>query len=601
MAALACGQPHYSRTYPVDNEEGRGSCLVISLPGRKNRKKEEELRHSLLEDTSRSNLNAWTTSATLQSEEQEESLGLFSEDSSNFKTVQETKKESAPPPSEKSDLLKMPSSGNRRRRSPMYEGEQEPQGIRGQEAKVHKPKGSHPIMPDTPSMRSFTSQNCTPRNNSVRLLSPPETAPRRQASRREKKGKPPNYRASRLELLPVSETSIPEGIEEESLDTDADERMPREDSLRKKRDSSRSPSESTKTALFKLQESPNTVLDPRAYRDQTPQSQPGGSRKSIERSLSRSSTLNQSLESTRELSEMMPDLIPTSSPTDSRGSTVNSRSRGSATSQSNRGRNIAAILSPETQSSALTEQKSKIVSLEHANEMNAAAVEHVENGEFDLALSAFEQVLDAYREIYGDAHPLVASTYHNLGMVHSKRASLLLDGTYHQNHCRQQSLECFQAAARTGRDSLGANHPNVAVSLVRVGFLLLQARQYQNAFVTFKEALRIRLEYYGVEPPHSLVANLYNNLGVCKMHLGQYKEGSSLLKTALDIQRRVLRNKRQEGDVSRRELRNYLLEVADTLCNLGGLNLEWIRQQGPDARHSAEAEAAFAEALEVRS
>jgi tetratricopeptide (TPR) repeat protein len=231
-------------------------------------------------------------------------------------------------------------------------------------------------------------------------------------------------------------------------------------------------------------------------------------------------------------------------------------------------------------------------------EMNAAAVEHVESGEYDMALADFELVLAAYIEMYGELHPLVASTYHNLGMVHSKQAALLLDGTFHQSHCRQQSLECFQAAARTGRDSLGANHPNVAVSLVRIGFLLLQARQYQNAFITFKEALRIRMAHYGAKPT-SLVANLHNNLGVCRMHMSQYKEGSSHLKTALDIQRTVLRTRRQEVDVTRGVLRNCLLEVADTLCNLGGLYLEWIRQQGPHARHATEAEASFAEALEV--
>jgi tetratricopeptide (TPR) repeat protein len=106
------------------------------------------------------------------------------------------------------------------------------------------------------------------------------------------------------------------------------------------------------------------------------------------------------------------------------------------------------------------------------------------------------------------------------------------------------------------------------------------------------------MAHYGTKPT-SLVANLYNNLGVCKMHMGQYNEGSSHLKTALDIQRKVLRAKRQEKDVTRGELRDCLLEVGDTLCNLGGIYLEWIRQQGPDAGHAAEAEAYFAEALEV--
>jgi hypothetical protein len=42
------------------------------------------------------------------------------------------------------------------------------------------------------------------------------------------------------------------------------------------------------------------------------------------------------------------------------------------------------------------------------------------------------------------------------------------------------------------------------------------------------------------------------------------------------------------------------LELADTLFNIGGLCLEWIRQKGPDLRRAVDAEEAFAEALEVR-
>jgi tetratricopeptide (TPR) repeat protein len=224
--------------------------------------------------------------------------------------------------------------------------------------------------------------------------------------------------------------------------------------------------------------------------------------------------------------------------------------------------------------------------------IHAMAMEHVVRGEYDMALQAFSQVLTVYIEKHGRGHPLTASAYHNLGTVHSKRAGLLLDHTLHQRHCREQALLCFQAAARSARDSpqLGTSHPNVAVSLVRIGFLLLQSRQYQNAVVTFQEALRIRQQHYG--PTHALVANLYNNLGVCHMHLQEFVVGRRYLQQALDIQKDLLGND-QFSTTS-------LLELADTLCNIGGLCLEWIRQQGPDARHALDAESAFLEALEVR-
>ena len=231
--------------------------------------------------------------------------------------------------------------------------------------------------------------------------------------------------------------------------------------------------------------------------------------------------------------------------------------------------------------------------LHHVQGIHAMAMEHVMRGEYDMALQAFSQVLTVYLEKYGRAHPLTASAYHNLGTVHSKRAGLLLDNTSHQKHCREQALLCFQAAARSARDSpqLGPAHPNVAVSLVRIGFLLLQSQQYQNAVITFREALRIRIDHYGAT--HTLVANLYNNLGVCHMHLQEFVVGRKYLQQALDIQKDLLGH--DEYSVT------ALLELADTLCNIGGLCLEWIRQQGPDVRHALDGEAACLEALEVRA
>jgi len=230
---------------------------------------------------------------------------------------------------------------------------------------------------------------------------------------------------------------------------------------------------------------------------------------------------------------------------------------------------------------------------EHVEGIHAMAMEHVMRGEYDMALQAFSQVLTVYLDKYGKSHPMTASAYHNLGTVHSKRAGLLLDNTAHQKHCREQALLCFQAAARSARDApeLGPSHPNVAVSLVRIGFLLLQSQQYQNAVITFREALRIRIDHYG--PSHALVANLYNNLGVCHMHMQEFVLGRKYLQQALDIQKDLLGQ--DEYSIS------SLLELADTLCNIGGLCLEWVRQQGPDVRHALDGEAACLEALEVRA
>lgn len=222
------------------------------------------------------------------------------------------------------------------------------------------------------------------------------------------------------------------------------------------------------------------------------------------------------------------------------------------------------------------------------NAMNEVAMRHVENGEYDNAVHIFQRVLAFQVGQYGDMHPAVASAYHNLGTIHAKRASILPEGQQ-QRHIRAQALECFQIAARTARDALGPLHPNVAVSLVRIGLLLQDSRQFQHAIVTFKEALRLRLAIFGVH--HKLVSNIYNNLGLCTLHIGEFAEAAEYLGTAINIQRHVVEKEGSDQDK---------LELADTLFNLGGLCLEWIRREGPSSVRARDAEEAFAEALEVR-
>ena len=245
-------------------------------------------------------------------------------------------------------------------------------------------------------------------------------------------------------------------------------------------------------------------------------------------------------------------------------------------------------------------------------------MQHVQRREYDQALTDFTTVLQIQQGIHSNndhndhnndhPHPAVASAHHNLGTVHAKRAAALPADSAAQRQARAAALECFQAAARTARDSLGPVHPNVAVSLVRIGFLLLQSRQYPAAVVTFQEALRIRIAHYG--PRHGLVANLHNNLGVCYMHLAKFAAGLSELQQALAIQRHVVREEQRQqqqqelvSSSSKKktsELWVRLLELADTLFNIGGLCLEWIRRQGPDVRRAQDAEDAFRETLEVR-
>ena len=244
-------------------------------------------------------------------------------------------------------------------------------------------------------------------------------------------------------------------------------------------------------------------------------------------------------------------------------------------------------------------------------QLHTTASNAVRGGNFDVALTAFHTILQIQLERNGRSHAATAAAYHNLGTVYAKRASVVhtMEGDGDDDEAQRQSrtaaLECFQAAARCARDAspdIEHPHPNVAVSLVRVGFLLLQSKQYQNAIVTFQEALRIRITHYG--KLHALSANLYNNLGVCCLHMGEFEQGLYHLEQAMEIQRHLVTKSgrgspKHQGNES--AIAAHELELADTLFNIGGLCLEWMRRQGPDARRADEAEAAFLECLQLRT
>jgi tetratricopeptide (TPR) repeat protein len=237
--------------------------------------------------------------------------------------------------------------------------------------------------------------------------------------------------------------------------------------------------------------------------------------------------------------------------------------------------------------------------MDNAEALNVLATEHMRNGEYDNAVKIYTRVLKLRMKEHGDEpHADVASAYHNLGVVHTKRAGVLMPDSEQQRHVRAHALKCFQSAACTARAALGPLHPNVAVSLVRIGLLLLESRQYYKAMLTFKEALRLRLILYGGQ--HRSVSNLYNNLGLCSVHLGSFREGKEYFEASLDILRRIVykdsANEASDGNMAQYD--RDKMELADTLFNLGGLYLEWMRRS-EDSSKAVDAEEAFAEALRV--
>lgn len=315
-----------------------------------------------------------------------------------------------------------------------------------------------------------------------------------------------------------------------------------------------------------------------------------------------------STQSDEELRQMQADLMPSFSTEQKedeeedvhkdRPREEGSRSQGLSPAAAAAAEAAAATLQPGTKPPTPSQPQSQRQAdpQKQIDRYNTQAVDAVQQGSYNDAVELFGKVLLLQKSLHGDKHTTVASAYHNLGTVQAKRATVLTEDAVAQQLCRTAALEAFQAAARTARDSLGSTHPNVAVSLVRIGFLLLHSKQYSNALITFAEALRIRIAAFGRD--HALTANLYNNLGVCHMHMEEFEQGRRALHTGLGIQRKLC----AESD-ARAKTNGTVpwLELADTLFNIGGLCLEWIRKQGPDLRRAEESEDSFSEAYEVSS
>lgn len=146
-------------------------------------------------------------------------------------------------------------------------------------------------------------------------------------------------------------------------------------------------------------------------------------------------------------------------------------------------------------------------------------------------------------------HPTIGSTYHNLGIVNLRS----------QNY--DDALESFQKASRVRKGSIGRDHAEVAVSLVKVGITQLLLRRFDDALLTFREALSIRRHAMG--HLHPSTARIYNNIGCVHVEFNEMREARRAFEAALDVQRNALCYEPNSTQLQ--------FGTATTLCNIGYL------------------------------
>lgn len=151
---------------------------------------------------------------------------------------------------------------------------------------------------------------------------------------------------------------------------------------------------------------------------------------------------------------------------------------------------------------------------------NEAALRRL-RGEHDEAIRLHEQALELRERILGPAHPDVATSLSNLGLVWSDKGDLA------------KARELHERALAIRERTLGPHHPHVASSLDNVGGVARAMGEYETARALHERALASWERTVG--PEHPSVALCLNNLAVVYLRLGDALAGTRAAERALAI------------------------------------------------------------------
>lgn len=174
--------------------------------------------------------------------------------------------------------------------------------------------------------------------------------------------------------------------------------------------------------------------------------------------------------------------------------------------------------------------------------MNSCARELLENGDFDLALRTYHQVLDRSVKKYGLVHPVVARAHKNVGEVHRRRAEgMELGPARHEAETlARESYRCAsRAASSASSSSASSSHRKSAPvdvdgsvyvdaeehieGMTAVAVEHLRRGEYDFAIRTYEQILESHVEWYG--PMHPTVANVLHNVGMAHVRRAATQTG----------------------------------------------------------------------------
>ena len=160
-----------------------------------------------------------------------------------------------------------------------------------------------------------------------------------------------------------------------------------------------------------------------------------------------------------------------------------------------------------------------------ASSYNNLASVYCTLGKYNQAKELHEKALVIWKKIYGEDHAEVATSYNNLASVYSSL------GEYNQ------AKELYEKALTIRKKIFGEDHANVATSYNNLASVYDSLGEYNQAKELLEKALVIRKKIFGED--HADVATSYNNLASVYNSLGEYNQAKELHEKALVIWKKI--------------------------------------------------------------
>ncbi len=166
-------------------------------------------------------------------------------------------------------------------------------------------------------------------------------------------------------------------------------------------------------------------------------------------------------------------------------------------------------------------QRTRLQTAQHAELLNALGGLAISEGKLDAASMHHAEALQLRRQIFGEAHPTVATSLNNLGIVYDLR----------RHHPR--ALEYYQRALALQERVLGEEHPLLSSPLYNIGLTYYTLGDFEPARIAFERALQINRANLGDQHPKLAMTML--GLGEVHRSTHTYARAEELNASALAI------------------------------------------------------------------